>query len=324
MHRAVEPAPEVARLPREPAAGVGRGATTSISSTTCGARRCRRPATSASSASWCRACTAIRSTSTVRRGRCHLIEGLEGGRFAMYVKVHHALVDGFTRDADPVERAVDRSRRARPPAVLLDPAAGRRASRAPEESREKASPRASCSPSCSPPCARSTARRRASRSALMNVVRRRAPKTTSWCRRGRRRSCILNAQISRNRRFATQQFETARLKAVAKAVGGTLNDVVLALSAAQPAPLPRRARRAAGRAADRDAAGQRARQGRRRRRQRGRRDPRVARHRRRGSGGAARGDRRVDDARQAAAAGHVEGGDPPVQRAADRRRRCCR
>ena len=26
----------------------------------------------------------------------HLIEGLEGGRFAMYVKVHHSLIDGFT------------------------------------------------------------------------------------------------------------------------------------------------------------------------------------------------------------------------------------
>ena len=37
--------------------------------------------------------------------------------------------------------------------------------------------------------------------------------------------CVLNARISRSRRFATQALETARLRAVAKACGGTLNDV---------------------------------------------------------------------------------------------------
>jgi WS/DGAT/MGAT family acyltransferase len=42
---------------------------------------------------------------------------------------------------------------------------------------------------------------------------------------------ILNQRISRNRRFATQQFGVERLKKVAKAYGGTLNDVVLALCA---------------------------------------------------------------------------------------------
>jgi len=43
---------------------------------------------------------------------------------------------------------------------------------------------------------------------------------------------ILNRRISRNRRFATQQFDFERLRLVARASGGTLNDVILALSGA--------------------------------------------------------------------------------------------
>ena len=41
-----------------------------------------------------------------------------------------------------------------------------------------------------------------------------------------------HARISRSRRFATQSLALARLRALARAAGGTLNDVVLALSAA--------------------------------------------------------------------------------------------
>jgi WS/DGAT/MGAT family acyltransferase len=44
--------------------------------------------------------------------------------------------------------------------------------------------------------------------------------------------CVLNGRISRSRRFATMKLATARLRAVAKAAGGTLNDAVLALSSA--------------------------------------------------------------------------------------------
>ena len=40
---------------------------------------------------------------------------------------------------------------------------------------------------------------------------------------------ILNARISRNRRFATQQYEFARLKALGSQHGATLNDVALAV-----------------------------------------------------------------------------------------------
>jgi WS/DGAT/MGAT family acyltransferase len=42
---------------------------------------------------------------------------------------------------------------------------------------------------------------------------------------------ILNQKISRNRRFATQQFPVQRLKDVAQHFGGTLNDMVMALCA---------------------------------------------------------------------------------------------
>jgi WS/DGAT/MGAT family acyltransferase len=44
--------------------------------------------------------------------------------------------------------------------------------------------------------------------------------------------CVLNARISKSRRFATQSLAIDRLRAVGKAAGGTLNDVVLALSGA--------------------------------------------------------------------------------------------
>jgi WS/DGAT/MGAT family acyltransferase len=42
-------------------------------------------------------------------------------------------------------------------------------------------------------------------------------------------ACVLNRRIGRNRRFATQQYELDRLRRVAHASGGTLNDVVIAL-----------------------------------------------------------------------------------------------
>jgi WS/DGAT/MGAT family acyltransferase len=42
---------------------------------------------------------------------------------------------------------------------------------------------------------------------------------------------LVNRAIGRNRRFATQQFQTERLKRVARGLDGTMNDVVLALCA---------------------------------------------------------------------------------------------
>ena len=151
----------------------------------------------------------------------HLIEGLEGGRFAMYCKVHHSLVDGFTAmrilanalSPDPDERdrplffsIPPRAREPRPEGdvhigdvlamVREQYGAAKTAVRALKKLIDSA---------------------RAGDHDF--VTPRQAPKS------------LLNARISKSRRFATQRIETARLKAVAKAANGTLNDVVLALCA---------------------------------------------------------------------------------------------
>jgi WS/DGAT/MGAT family acyltransferase len=150
----------------------------------------------------------------------HLIEGLERGRFAIYVKVHHSLLDGYSAMrvlAESLSRDPDERGR---PLFFSQPPSERRATEPsgvhfPELLAEVRAQLGS---------ARSVAK------ALVNLAR--------GSRSGRlvtpltAPKCILNARISRARRFATQQLALDRLRAVAKAAGGTLNDVVLALSGA--------------------------------------------------------------------------------------------
>ncbi len=154
----------------------------------------------------------------------HFIEGLDGGRFAMYFKVHHALVDGYTGvkllsmslsgsqgDLDtpmffarkPGERTAKTDSAGVPTLETLLAAA-----------REQLG------------TTRTITR------ALVDTLRRATPgKTKSLVAPMQAPKSIINQKISRNRRFATQQFPVARLKKVAKAHGGTLNDIVLALCA---------------------------------------------------------------------------------------------
>jgi len=155
----------------------------------------------------------------------HLIEGLEGGRFAIYLKVHHSLVDGYSAmriltnglSRDPNDRT-------RPLFISLPPPERRAPEPQPDGGAQLTELMAQVRSQIG--STRGVAK------ALVNLVRAN--------RSGARRlvtplhapRCVLNARISRSRRFATQKLETARLRAAAKAAGGTLNDVVLALSAA--------------------------------------------------------------------------------------------
>ncbi|CAM3947138.1 wax ester/triacylglycerol synthase family O-acyltransferase [Smaragdicoccus niigatensis] len=155
----------------------------------------------------------------------HLIEGLENGNLALYVKVHHSLVDGYTaakllsralsKDPDdtgtPLFFAVPPTRRER--ASLLDSAPAPSLGGVVDTVRSgftslndvfKALVKVNRS-------------RRDEANALVPSLQ--APRT------------IFDNRISRNRRFATQQYDLPRLKRIAAATGGTLNDVLLAICA---------------------------------------------------------------------------------------------
>ncbi len=154
----------------------------------------------------------------------HFIEGLEGGRIAIYFKVHHALVDGYTGmklmsqclSSDPDERDTPIFH-ARAPASRA--AGGNKGAPAPTLLTLLGSAREQLS-----------ATRMISR-ALLNTVRPATAQAQALVAPMQAPKSVLNQKISRNRRFATQQFPVDRLKQVAKTHAGTLNDVVLALCA---------------------------------------------------------------------------------------------
>lgn len=153
----------------------------------------------------------------------HFIEGLEGGRFAMYFKIHHALVDGFTSmkllarslSLDPDDR--DTPMFFARPGRTRAPTGGDTAEPVPTFERLWGAVREQLG-----------ATREAGR-AIMNVVRSRQAGDRGLVAPMAAPRTLLNRRISRNRRFATQQYDLERLRRLAKASGGTINDVALAV-----------------------------------------------------------------------------------------------
>jgi diacylglycerol O-acyltransferase / wax synthase len=148
----------------------------------------------------------------------HLIEGLEGNRFATYSKVHHALMDGVsslilanralspdpaTMDMPPVwavpplDRPTAVSTGSGPLAVL-------------ESLRSTAADLAGVLPAVVKN-ANTALREQAS------VLPFQAPRS------------IFNVQITGARRFAAQAWSVDRVKSIRRATGATMNDVVLAM-----------------------------------------------------------------------------------------------
>jgi WS/DGAT/MGAT family acyltransferase len=157
----------------------------------------------------------------------HLIEGLEGGRFALYVKVHHSLIDGYSA-VRLLERSMSRdpTERDRPLFFSVPP---------PERERPRErepEPLGVHFPDLMAAVREQLGSVRSVAKALVQLAQKTRAGEGDLVTPLQAPRSILNARISRSRRFATQKLETARLKAVAKAAGGTLNDVILALSGA--------------------------------------------------------------------------------------------
>lgn len=160
---------------------------------------------------------------------CTLIEGLAGDRFAMFVKMHHALIDGISgmkllqrAMSDDPERSLDL-----PP--FWDRAEG---TRRPAERPEAARPLPTWTEAAAAALEGLSLQARALPQlvgAFGQILRRIGDPSDGLAVPFDAPRSLLNGRVREKRRFATQQFELARLRAVADATGTTLNDVVLAL-----------------------------------------------------------------------------------------------
>jgi diacylglycerol O-acyltransferase / wax synthase len=158
---------------------------------------------------------------------CTIIEGLDGGRFALFVKMHHSLIDGVSgmkllqkAMATDAERSL-----ALPPfwaSGLPSPAAKPRTDRpAPTVANAAASAVQGLSAQ-----ARSVPQLITAFGKMLGRIG--APGEGMMVPFDTPQS-VLNGRVREKRRFATQQFPMARLRALAEAAECTLNDVVLAL-----------------------------------------------------------------------------------------------
>ncbi|MBR7743985.1 wax ester/triacylglycerol synthase family O-acyltransferase [Phycicoccus sp. BSK3Z-2] len=148
----------------------------------------------------------------------HVIEGLEPGRVAVYVKVHHSLVDGVS-GMRLLERGLstDPDDRAHPHFLGIPPARG--ADRSENTGDGLGLLRTLLGGARAAPVAVRTAVATqlrlgddAGATAVPSYV---APRS------------VLNARTGRARRFATQRLDLTRLRAVAAVGGHTVNDVLL-------------------------------------------------------------------------------------------------
>lgn len=151
----------------------------------------------------------------------HLIEGIQGRRFALYSKIHHSMADGIAAMRMGIRSlSPDPDVRDLPPVWAME--------------RRKSS--GSLSPTdVATGLARLTAGLSKQAATLPNVVREimkvssKAKRDPNYVSIFQAPHCQLNEPITGSRRFAAQSYSMSRIKTLAKAFDCTLNDIVLAM-----------------------------------------------------------------------------------------------
>jgi diacylglycerol O-acyltransferase / wax synthase len=175
-------------------------------------------------------CSRLHSTLLDRQRplwEAHLIEGLADGRFAIYFKIHHAVVDGMS--AQRLLQSIlsrDPDERDQPPPWATRPGRPKKA----EVAEESAAPSGLLDvPIGAVKSALGIASDAAGLpSALVKTLNRSMREQASSVSFSAPKS-MLNVPITGSRRFAAQSWPLARIHAVRKGTGTTVNDVVLAM-----------------------------------------------------------------------------------------------
>jgi WS/DGAT/MGAT family acyltransferase len=153
----------------------------------------------------------------------HLIEGLEGNRFALYSKMHHSLVDGVSA-MRLIMRTLSRDPSTRNTPVFWTVGAGERTRR--EDHDGDGGSRLSLPLDV----IRSGASTAGGLSRAVLDLALAAVDERGLQAPYRAPGSALGGRLGGQRRFATQQYDLQRVKRLAKAAESTLNDVVLYLS----------------------------------------------------------------------------------------------
>ncbi|MFD4356173.1 wax ester/triacylglycerol synthase family O-acyltransferase [Nocardia sp. NPDC058518] len=161
----------------------------------------------------------------------HVIEGLDDGRLALYVKGHHALLDGVATvrlarkvmSNDPDERGR--------PAIWAYTEAGKLRTRHDSQSPSASRPGVSSLIRRLNAPIRGIADQLTGLQAISRMYGGLSESDVTLIKPYSAPPSILNGPITAERRIATQSFDLDRISELARRCGGTINDVILAICA---------------------------------------------------------------------------------------------